>query len=274
MARFKEFTGEFVGTFIMVFFGVGAVAVTVLFGAHSGTLQVGLIWGVAIALAIYATRNLSNAHFNTAVSVAMVLSGRMAASKLPVYLVAQLLGAIAAAAALFGLLGGSIAVAVAEAGGWAEPSAIASVFLETYPNTALAEVSTPVAFAAEALGVFLLVAMIFALTEGANLGRPDNNLAPLFIGLTVTVIICVVGPLTDAGLNPARDLGPRIVGALAGWGGIAFSWQIILVYVGGPLLGAIAAALALLLVIEPMLDARKEPAADHSKKPTTSASKE
>jgi glycerol uptake facilitator protein len=255
MVHLKEFLGEFIGTFIMVFFGVGAVAVTVLFGAHSGTLQIGLIWGVAIALAIYATRNLSNAHFNTAVSVAMVLSKRMSAKKLPVYLTAQLLGAIIAAWVLFALLGGSIDAAVASVGGWSEPSGIASVFLETYPNTPLAEVSTTGAFAAEAIGVFLLVTMIFALTEGANLGRPDTNLAPLFIGLTVTIIICVVGPLTDAGLNPARDLGPRIVGALAGWGSFAFSWEIILVYVCGPLVGGALAALVLLFVIEPLMRA-------------------
>jgi glycerol uptake facilitator protein len=215
-----------------------------------------LVWGVAIALAIYATRNLSNAHFNTAVSVAMVLSGRMPAGKLPVYLTAQLAGAIAAALALFALLGGSIDVAVASAGGWNEQSAIASVFLETYPNSPLAEVSTGSAFAAEAIGVFLLITLIFALTEGANLGRPDTNLAPLFIGLTVTIIICVVGPLTDAGLNPARDLGPRVVGALAGWSGFAFSWEIILVYVGGPLVGAIVAALVLLFIIEPLMKVR------------------
>jgi glycerol uptake facilitator protein len=272
MVYLKEFLGEFIGTFIMVFFGVGSVAVTVLFGAHSGTLQIGLVWGVAIALAIYATRNLSNAHFNTAVSVAMVLSKRMPAGKLPVYLTAQLAGAIAAALVLFALLGGSIDAAVVSAGGWNEPSPIANVFLETYPNTPLAEVSTLGAFAAEAIGVFLLVTLIFALTEGANLGRPDTNLAPLFIGLTVTIIICVVGPLTDAGLNPARDLGPRIVGALAGWGDFAFSWEIVLVYVGGPLVGGTLAALVLLFIIEPLMKT-KQKVDDQSNAKTSKAQK-
>lgn len=63
---------------------------------------------------------------------------------------------------------------------------------------------------------------IFSLTEGCNLGRPDNNLAPIFIGLTVTSVICLIAPLTQAGLNPARDFGPRIVAWLCGWGQAAF----------------------------------------------------
>jgi glycerol uptake facilitator protein len=256
MEHLREFVGEFVGTFLMVFFGVGAVAVTVLFGAHSGTFQIAIVWGVAIALAIYATRNLSNAHFNTAVSIAMVVCGRMPARKLPVYLTAQLLGAIAASAVLLALLGPSVTQAVGGAGGFAEPSGVSAIFLETYPNTALAVVGTPVAFLAEALGVFLLVTLIFSLTEDANLGKPNTDLAPLFIGLIVTLVICVVGPLTDAGLNPARDLGPRIVGALAGWGDFAFSWEIILVYVVGPLVGGTAAALTLRFIIEPLVKGR------------------
>jgi glycerol uptake facilitator protein len=260
MVQLREFVGEFVGTFLMVFFGVGVVATTVLFGAHSGTFQVAIVWGIAIALAIYATRNLSNAHFNTAVSVAMVIAKRMPASKLPAYLAGQLLGAIAAAAALFGLLGPSIEQTVATTGGYGQASSASAIFLEVYPNTAQGIVNTPVAFCAEALGVFLLVTLIFALTEGANLGRPDANLAPLLIGLIVTSIICVVGPLTDAGLNPARDLGPRIVGAIAGWSSFAFSWEIVLVYVVGPLVGGSLAALVLKFAIEPLIRdaARKE----------------
>ena len=96
-------------------------------------------------------------------------------------------------------------------------------------------------FVGETLGAFLLVLMVFALTEGCNVGRPDNALAPVFIGLTVTSIICLVAPLTQAGLNPARDLGPRLVSRIAGWGGAAFPDRVggfFHVYVLAPLLGA------------------------------------
>ena len=97
------------------------------------------------------------------------------------------------------------------------------IFGEYYPNPgSKAIVSLPLAMGAEALGTFLLVLMVFALTEGCNVGRPDDALAPVFIGLTVTSIICLVAPLTQAGLNPARDLGPRLVAWLMGWGDAAF----------------------------------------------------
>ena len=77
-------------------------------------------------------------------------------------------------------------------------------------------VSMPLAMFAEGFGTFLLVMFIFALTEGCNVGRPSDALAPLFIGLTVSSIIFLVAPLTQAGLNPARDFGPRLVAWLMG----------------------------------------------------------
>ena len=75
----QGFAGELLGTFILVFFGIGSVAVTVLFSAHSGLLQVALMWGIGVSLAIYCTRHLSCAHLNPAVSLAMVVAGRMSA---------------------------------------------------------------------------------------------------------------------------------------------------------------------------------------------------
>lgn len=73
----RSFIGEVLGTFIMCFFGIGAVATATLFGSHTGPAQVGLVWGIAIAVAIYATRNISCAHFNPAVSIAMCVSKRL-----------------------------------------------------------------------------------------------------------------------------------------------------------------------------------------------------
>ncbi len=77
-----DFVGEFVGTFLLVFFGCGSVAVTVLYAAHTGLFQIAIIWGLAVTIAIYATRYLSCAHLNPAVSLAMVLGRRMSLSKL------------------------------------------------------------------------------------------------------------------------------------------------------------------------------------------------
>lgn len=73
----RERIGEILGTFMLVLFGCGSVAVSVLFGAYHGLMQIALAWGIGVTLAIYATRHLSCAHLNPAVSLSMAMSGRM-----------------------------------------------------------------------------------------------------------------------------------------------------------------------------------------------------
>jgi len=263
----REFVGELIGTFILVLFGCGSVAVTVLFGAHQGLFQVAMAWGIGVTLAIYATRHLSCAHLNPAVSVAMVLGGRMVPRRLLTYIVAQLAGAFLAAAVLYGLFSSSIASYEALHGivrGASESVQTAMLFGEFYPNPGavpVAVVSFGNAFAVEAVGTFLLVLMIFALTEGCNVGRPHHELAPWFIGLTVTSIICLLAPLTQAGLNPARDLGPRLFAWMAGWGSAAFPdahGGFLIIYVLGPLTGGIVASLFFTRMLEPLMATESE----------------
>ncbi|MEI6420685.1 MAG: MIP/aquaporin family protein [Lentisphaerota bacterium] len=260
MKHKNAFLGEALGTFILVLFGCGSVAVSVLFDAHHGLMQVALAWGIGVALAIYLTRHLSCAHLNPAVSLAMVFGGRMSSRKLPVYLSAQFAGAILAGLALYALFAPSIAGFENAHGiirGSAESARTAMMFGEYYPAPGCnAVVSMPLAIATEAFGTFLLTLMIFALTEGCNVGRPDNTLAPIFIGLTVTSIICLIAPLTQAGLNPARDLGPRLVAWLMGWGNAAFpdhSGGFFFVYVMGPLIGGISASVFFVRILEPVM---------------------
>lgn len=256
----REVIGETLGTFLMVLLGCGSVAVAVLFQAHKGILPVGLIWGFGVTLSIYLTRHLSCAHLNPAVTLAMVASGRMKARKMPVYIVSQFAGAVLAGLVLYALFAPSIAAFEAShhiVRGSADSVMTAQVFGEFYPNpSASAVVSLPMAMCAEALGTFLLVLMIFALTEGCNVGRPNDALAPVFIGLTVTSVICLIAPLTQAGLNPARDLGPRLVAWLAGWGDAAFPDRVggfFTVYVLAPVLGAIGAAVFFVRALEPAM---------------------
>ncbi|MBU0485361.1 MAG: aquaporin family protein [Proteobacteria bacterium] len=267
MRNSPEFFGELIGTFILVFFGCGSVVVTVLFGAHSGLFQVAAVWGLGVTLAIYATRHLSCAHLNPAVSVAMVLGRRMTIRKLPVYLGAQFFGAFLAAAVLYTLFSGSITAFETMHGivrGSQESVRTAMIFGEYYPNPVAgtnAAVSYWNAFGAEAVGTFILVMMIFALTEGCNVGRPDDALAPLFIGMTVAAIICVIAPLTQAGLNPARDLAPRLFAWLAGWGRAAFPdprYGFLVIYVFAPLLGGAAASLLFVRFLEPMMHKKND----------------
>ncbi len=256
----KEFVGELLGTFILVLFGCGSVAVAVLFGEYTGIFQIGLAWGLGVMLAIYLTRHLSCAHLNPAVSISMVVSKRMGAGKLPTYLTAQLLGAFLAGWAIFLLFAPTIEAYESThhiVRGSAESVATAKMFGEYYIQPGgTAVVSMPLAIAAEAFGTFLLVLLIFALTEGCNVGRPSDTMAPVFIGLTVTSIICLIAPLTQAGLNPARDFGPRLVAWIMGWGDAAFpdsSGGFFWVYIAGPIIGGLVAALFFLYIIEPVM---------------------
>lgn len=256
----KEFLGELLGTFILVLFGCGSVAVATLFGEYTGILQIGIAWGFGVMLAIYLTRHLSCAHLNPAVSIGMVISRRMSARKLPNYLIAQFLGAFLAGWAIYLLFSPSIGAfesANEIIRGSAESVATARMFGEYYIQPGgIAVVSMPLAIAAEAFGTFLLVLLIFALTEGCNIGRPSDTMAPVFIGLTVTSVICLIAPLTQAGLNPARDFAPRMVAWITGWGNAAFpdnSGGFFWVYILGPIIGGAIAAVFFRYVLEPVM---------------------
>ncbi len=144
-----------------------------------------------------------------------------------------------------------------------ESTQTAKIFGEYYNNGAGRYfVSIPLAIGAEAFGTFLLTLMIFALTEGCNVGRPDNAIAPVFIGLTVTLVICLIAPLTQAGLNPARDFGPRLVAMAAGWGKAAFpdtNGGFFLVYMLAPIVGSFFASLFFVNIIEPAMKKQSKP---------------
>lgn len=256
----KEFIGETLGTFIMVLFGCGSVAVTVLFNAHKGLMQIALAWGIGVTLAIYLTRHLSCAHLNPAVTLAMWIGKRMVARKVPAYLTGQFTGAILAGLIIYLLFGPSISAYESAHNivrGSTESVQTAKMFGEYYAAPgSLAIVSMPLAMFAEALGTFLLLLMIFALTEGCNVGRPNDSLTPMFIGLTVTSIIGLIAPLTQAGLNPARDFGPRLVAWIFGWGSAAFPDQyggFFFVYILAPIIGGMLASLFFVYQIEPAM---------------------
>jgi len=261
----KEFKGETLGTFMLVLFGCGSVAVSVLFNAHQGLMQIALAWGLGVTLSIYLTRHLSCAHLNPAVTIAMVISKRMSSKKLPVYITAQFLGAFLAGLAIYALFSPSISAFENTHNiirGSEESIQTAKMFGEYYAAPgSTSVVSLPLAIGTEAFGTFLLIVMIFALTEGCNVGRPNEALAPLFIGLTVTSIICLVAPLTQAGLNPARDFGPRMVAWIFGWKSAAFPDQsggFFLVYILGPVVGAMLASLFFIYAFEPTMKSSSE----------------
>ena len=256
----KEFIGETLGTFVLVLFGCGSVAISVLFGAYQGIIQIAMAWGIGVTLAIYLTRHISCAHFNPAVSLAMVFSKRMKVNKLPVYLLGQFLGAFLAGLVVYLLFSPSISSYETAHGivrGTPESMSVAKMFGEYYTGAGgSAVVSLPLAMGAEVLGTFLLLLMVFGLTEGCNVGRPHNAIAPLFIGLTVASIICLIGTLTQCGINPARDFGPRMVAWIFGWGEASFpdhSGGFFFVYILSPIIGGSLASLFFVHLLEPTM---------------------
>ena len=252
--------GETLGTFILVLFGTGSVAAAVFTGAQIGLWQVAAVWGFGVTIAIYVSGAVSGAHLNPAVSLAFVIFRRdqFPLDRLFAYWGSQLLGAVLAGIVVLIIFNPFINQFETDNGivrGAEGSQKSAMAFGEYFPNPAMFDslsISPFHAFAVEAFGTAILAMVIFALTERRNAGIPTNGMAPFFIGFTVAALISLFAPITQAGWNPARDFGPRIVAALAGWGEIAIPgpeggfW----VYIVGPLVGAPIGALIYKLVIE------------------------
>lgn len=254
----RQCVAELCGTFFLVLFGTGSVACAVTTGELMGLHQVAFVWGFGVCLSIFATAAVSGAHLNPAVSFAFAIfrPKDMPLWKLLPYILAQLLGAMLASAAILVTFHGALRRMDDEL-------ATASAFGEYFPNPGVvtngklvrADVSPAGAFGIEAFGTSILMFFILALTDERNAARPPPGMAPFFIGFLVCTLISVFAPLTQAGWNPARDFGPRVVAAMAGWGDIAIPgprhgfW----VYIVGPLVGAPLGAAAWDVCIRPGL---------------------
>ncbi len=242
--------GEFVGTFLLVFFGCGSVAAATLLGAQVGVFQVAIVWGLGIALAIHLTGSLSGAHLNPAVTMALAAWAGFPWRRCPGYIAVQLLGAFAASLVLYFIYAGSLTTFEAAHGivrGAPGSEASAMIFGEYFPNpggrplasSAGAIITWPAAFFTEAVGTAVLVFTILGITDERN-RMSIVGLVPITIGLTITLLISLFGPLTMACFNPARDFAPRLFSAIAGWGWVPFTangsgW--ITVYILAPLVG-------------------------------------
>jgi glycerol uptake facilitator protein len=268
---------ELIGTYLLVLLGCGAVHCAVLTGSLIGLWQLAVVWGVAIMLAIYVVGAVSGAHINPAMTLAFAVRGRFSWRWVMPYIMAQLVGAFAAAATLFVLFGpflaareqekhvvrgarGSEITAMCFGEYFPSPGPIANApgpFSEEAYKQLNGMVSERVAFFAEALGTLILALVVFAVTEVRNHGGPGGRLAPVFIGLTVSALISVIAPLTQACFNPARDFGPRLFAYFAGWGSVALPGPtptgFFTVYIIAPIVGALIGAGIFDLLVRPAL---------------------
>ena len=270
---FQKSCAEFLGTFLLVFFGCGSVHTATLCGAQIGLWQIAIVWGLVIAFAIFITGSVSGGHLNPAMTLVFAVRRELPRQEVIPYWAAQFSGAFCAAALLFVLFQpmlkthedshgvvrgepGSVVTARCYGEYYSSPDAVVSQ--ETPWNavgweelTAWKEqaqrVPHGIAFLAEMFGTAVLAFVVFALIDPRNPSRPATHLTPLFIGLTISMLISVIAPLTQAGFNPARDFGPRLFAFFAGWGkeaipgpnGIGFLTVYILAPCCGSLLGGL-----------------------------------
>lgn len=234
----REMLAEFLGTTVLLMFGLGVVAQTVLSRQTAGSmLSINISWGIAVMMGCYVSAGVTGAHLNPAVTVALAVHRRFPWAKVGPYVAAQFVAALVASTVVFLAYYDSL---TAFDGGLRQVSGelgTAGIFA-TYPQ---AFTSIPVGFLNEAVGAALLMGVILGITDARNAPAP-SGLAPVLVGLLVVAIGASFGWNTGYAINPARDFGPRLFTALAGWGGGVFTaangwWW---VPIAAPCVGAVA----------------------------------
>lgn len=243
----RQALAECLGTLILVMFGCGSVAQIVLSkGSHGQFLTVNLAFGFAVTLGILIAGQVSGAHLNPAVTFAMCFMAREPWIKLPVYALAQTIGAFLGAGIVFGLYFDAI---------WAfggnqlfvtGPNGTAGIFA-TYPSEHLNSVN---GFFDQFIGTAALLVCILAIVDPYNNPVP-KGLEAFTIGFAILVIGTSMGFNAGYAVNPARDFGPRLFTSIAGYGTEVFTagrywWWVPIV---APFLGAIAGVLVYQLMI-------------------------
>jgi len=214
---------EFLGTFWLVFGGCGSAVIAASFpDVGIGLLGVSLAFGLTVVTMAYAIGHISGCHLNPAVTIGLWAGGRFPANEIPVYIIAQVVGAVAAAAALYLIASGNADYDIAvnglasngvgeqSPGGYAMGAGIAIEILLTF---------------------FFLIIIL-----GATDGRAPAGFAPLAIGLGLTLIHLISIPITNTSVNPARSTGPALIE-----GGAALSqlW----IFWAAPIVGAVLAGI-------------------------------
>jgi glycerol uptake facilitator protein len=236
-----ECIAEFIGTGLLIFFGVGCVSGLVLAGVQMGLWEISIVWGFGVAIAIYITGGVSGAHINPAVTIALATFKGFDKKKVIPYIIAQIFGAFSASALVY-FLYRSLFMAFEKSNGIVRGSveslATAGIF-STYPNPAINNMQ---AFAVEIIITAVLMMTVLAVTDDGN-GAPKGHMSALLIGIVIAVIGGSFGPLTGFAMNPARDFGPKLFVFVAGWGKVAFTGGLSNPYFWVPILGPIVGAL-------------------------------
>ena len=211
----QKYFAEFIGTMVLVLMGCGAAVFNGGCGTTAQVLTVAFAFGLAVMAMCYAIGNISGCHINPAITIGFCVSGRMKWGEGLMYMLSQVLGAIAGSAILYGLVQGFPALAT-----------------HTGANACGAGVSQLTGFLAEFIFTCIFVLVVLGVTDSK---KGTGYVGGLAIGLTLTLIHIVCIPITGTSVNPARSIGPAIFE-----GGEALSqlW----IFIVAPLLGGCLAA--------------------------------
>ena len=235
-----ELIAEFLGTFVLMLFGIGVVAMVVLFPSrnpgetiHGGFTNITLGWGLAVTMGIYVAGKISGAHLNPAVTLALAVFRGFSWGKVIPYCIAQTVGAFAAAALVFW----NYHPAFRQVDPQLQTTAGVFTTFPAFPGMPQA------GFLDQVIGTGLLLLLIFAITDEFN-APPGSNLAPGMIGLVVVAIGMSFGGMHGYAINPARDFGPRLFTVFAGFhnNGITDGTHVWWIPVVAPLLGGLIGA--------------------------------
>jgi aquaporin Z len=226
MSILKRSAAEFIGTFWLVFGGCGSAVLAAAFPAVGiGLLGVALAFGLTVLTMAYAIGHVSGAHLNPAVSIGLWSGGRFPARDLGPYIVAQVLGGIAAAAVLW-------VIATGKSGF----SSLAGFAANGYGEHSPGGYSLFAALLCEVVMTFFFLMIIIGSTDS----RAPKGLAPIAIGLCLTLIHLVSIPVTNTSVNPARSIGPAL---FAGSWALGQLWLFIVAPIGGALLAGLVSRL-------------------------------
>ncbi|KAE8908052.1 hypothetical protein PF003_g7417 [Phytophthora fragariae] len=230
----RECFAEFLGTFVMIVFGMGVNnQVTNSQDANGTWLSINMCWGIGVLIGVYCSEGVSGAHLNTAVTLAHCVYGRLPWWKAPGYMISQLLGAFIGAFVIYVMQYQNLNVI--------DPNReTTQSSFSTYPSD---NISNYTAFYTEFIGTAMLVLSIYAITDKRNRAAGPVG-APFAFCLMIMALGMAFGMNTGYAVNPARDLGPRIFTAIAGWGTKVFTLRnhYFWIPIVAPLCGGVAGA--------------------------------
>jgi aquaporin Z len=214
----KKYLAEFLGTFVLVLMGTGSAVVA---GKEIGVLGIALAFGLSVLVMVYAIGKISGCHINPAITIAMLLNGKIPSKDAIIYIIVQCTGAIIASALLLAIMTGLPGYQVAPG----------NLGANGYGTGYLGGYSLTSAFIVEVVTTFIFLMVIF----GATSRKAPAGFAGIAIGLSLAMIHMVTIPITGTSVNPARSLGPAVV---AGGTALAQLW----LFLVAPVIGAVIAA--------------------------------